>query len=143
MSAIRSLQAHPADEPSTGLSVLVVEDDPDALELHARALEAADLRVHRAASAVDALIIARDVDVDVLVSDLGLPGLDGYTLLQTLRRLRPTLRDLPAMALTAHRDEEDIEEAFQAGFFMHVAKPVDPQDLVAMVTGLGRIQRAS
>jgi PAS domain S-box-containing protein len=120
-----------------GLSVLVVDDEPDARELISEAFEAAGALVHQAASAADAL---REIERNcptVLVSDIGMPHEDGYALARKVRAL-PCARggDIPAVALTAYARESDVQRAFDAGYQRHVSKPVDPFELVEVVAQL-------
>jgi signal transduction histidine kinase len=120
-----------------GLHVLVVDDEADARELTARMLGGAGARVTAAASAAAALGALEGELPDVLVVDLGMPGEDGYALLRQVRAL-PAARGgaLPAAALTAYARAEDRARALAAGFQIHLAKPVDPPELVAAVAGL-------
>ena len=83
------------------------------------------------------MAVAPNVDVDVLVCDTRLAEVDGFTLLRLMRRLRPELATLPAIALSPTLDEDEISEALKAGFMIHAVKPIAPSDLVQMVTGLG------
>jgi PAS domain S-box-containing protein len=114
-------------------TVLVVEDHDDARELIAGVLERAGCRVVAAASAREALELARDVRPDVLLSDLGLPDEDGYALLASFRARHP---GVPAIALTAYARASDRDRALAAGFEQHVIKPVDPAALVDLVGSL-------
>ncbi|HEX6944665.1 MAG TPA: ATP-binding protein, partial [Casimicrobiaceae bacterium] len=126
-------------ERLAGIEVLVVDDDPDARELVARLLEDCRARVTMAGSAAEALEALERRRFDVLVSDIGMPGEDGYTLLRRVREL-PADRNgaIPAMALTAYARGEDRVKAMRAGFQMHAAKPVEPGELVAVVASLAR-----
>ncbi len=124
------------------ISVLVVDDDPDALGLVREILETAGARVRTATSAHDAIdAIERDTP-DVLVSDLGMPGMDGYEMIQRVRRMDGPAKDLPAAALTAYARSEDRAKALRLGFEMHLAKPIDPSELIAAVASLARRRRA-
>ena len=122
--------SHTSSRP---LRVLVVEDDADTLELHARLLEREGFEVLCASTAFEALTTARTEHVDVVVSDIGLPGVDGFALLRTLRKLRPELAEIPAIAITAHRADDDIDEAYRSGYQIHAAKPIDGQMLLHLV----------
>jgi signal transduction histidine kinase len=119
-----------------GVRVLVVEDEADTRDLLVTALQqcgAAVTAVANAAEALDAL----DPHTDVLVSDIGLPGEDGYSLLRRLRSLGPDRGgNVPAAALTAFARAEDRLRALEAGFETHLAKPLDPSELVATVARL-------
>ena len=125
------------------ICVLVVDDDPDALALVREILESAGARVRMATSAREAIAsIAQDAP-DVLVSDLGMPGMDGYELIQQVRRMEGPARELPAAALTAYARSEDRAKALRLGFEMHLAKPIDPSELIAAVASLARRRRAT
>jgi CheY-like chemotaxis protein len=120
------------------VSVLAVDDDPDALGLVREILESSGARVRTATSARDALeSIEREVP-DVLVSDLGMPGMDGYDLIQRLRGMEGPAKNLPAAALTAYARSEDRAKALRFGYAMHLAKPIDPSELIAAVASLAR-----
>lgn len=120
-----------------GVKVLVVDDEPDARELVRRVLESAEATVITVGSAQEALERLIQDRPDVLVSDIGMPDEDGYDL---IRRVRALGQDnggaTPALALTAFARSEDRQRAFMAGFQLHVAKPVEPSELVAVVASL-------
>jgi signal transduction histidine kinase/CheY-like chemotaxis protein len=120
-----------------GIRVLVVEDDDDGRGLVEKVLESRGATVKTASSARAALdILGRD-QVDVLLSDIEMPGTDGYELIQELR-LRPSQQggSVPAAALTAYARTEDRLHALRAGFQLHLAKPVHPSELVTVVASL-------
>ena len=120
-----------------GLTVLVVDDQADALDLIRRVLEDCAATVLTAATANEALRLIEQRRPHVLVSDIGMPEVDGYEL---LKRVRALDRRLPAIALTAFARSEDRTKALRAGFMVHVAKPVDPSELVATVASVaGRV----
>ena len=129
-----------ADLPSlSGTHVLAVDDDPDALRLLREILEAVGASVTTATSGRAALEIVATDRPDVLVADLGLPLMDGFELIQRLRASQDApLRDIPAAALTAYARSEDRAKALRSGFEMHLAKPVDPAELIAAVKALSR-----
>jgi PAS domain S-box-containing protein len=116
-----------------GRTILVVEDHEDARELIVGVLEAAGARVLSASSTAEAIERATGVRPHVLVADLGLPDEDGYVL---LTRMREKFPDLPALALTAYARPSDRDRALTAGFQLHVAKPVDPKQLLELIAGL-------
>lgn len=121
------------------LHVLAVDDDPDAVQLVAEVLEAAGARVTTAASADHALAALDGELPHVIVTDLGMPRVDGFQLLERIRTHRnPLVRQLPAAALTAYARSEDRVKALRAGFHIHLAKPIDPAELVASVAALAR-----
>jgi PAS domain S-box-containing protein len=121
-----------------GLRVLVVDDEEDALVLVGEVLRGQGAEVHVATSAREALESFDRLRPDVIVSDIGMPDVDGFSLIREIRA-RPVDRGgrTPAVALTAYARLEDGERAFAAGFQMHVTKPVEPAQLAAVVANLG------
>ena len=115
--------------------MLVVDDEADARELVRELLEGCEARVTLAGSSDEAVRLARSERFDVIVSDIGMPGEDGYTMMERVRADSPD-REIPAMALTAYARPEDRLRAIRAGFLMHAAKPVEPAELIAMVASL-------
>ena len=117
-----------------GLHVLAVDDEPDALTLVKEVLEAAGAQVTTASSAQAALELIATARPDVLVADIGMPGMDGLELIQRLRQSDdPAVRAIPAAALTAYVRSEDRKQALESGYAMHLAKPIDPAELVSAV----------
>jgi signal transduction histidine kinase/CheY-like chemotaxis protein len=125
------------DPDLTGIRVLVVEDDDDARGLIEKVLTTQGATVKTVSSARQALDILGRERVDVLVSDIEMPGTDGYQLIRELR-LRPSQEggSVPAAALTAYARTEDRLRALRAGFQLHLAKPVQPSELVTVVGSL-------
>jgi signal transduction histidine kinase/ActR/RegA family two-component response regulator/PAS domain-containing protein len=122
-----------------GLRILVVDDEPDTRELVSTLLEGAGARTEVAASVAEALDAVARTKPDVVVTDIGMPGEDGYVF---LKRLRAAGQRMPAIALTAYARAEDRQRALSAGFQMHVAKPIEPKKLVTAVARLvGRADR--
>lgn len=119
-----------------GLSVLVVDDDADSHELVATALEHAGATVLTASSAEEALELLQVSPVQALVSDVAMPGGDGYDLIRKVRRLGGALGAIPAIALTSLTREQDRRDAIAAGFHRHLSKPVDLVALVQTVAEL-------
>jgi signal transduction histidine kinase/CheY-like chemotaxis protein len=120
-----------------GVRVLVVDDDPDTLQTLTTVLEMAGAAVRSAASVPEAMAVLAEWLPDVLVSDIGMPGEDGYAF---IRRVRALARErggaIPALALTAYARVEDRLQVLDAGFQMHVPKPAEPAELVALVASL-------
>jgi CheY-like chemotaxis protein/anti-sigma regulatory factor (Ser/Thr protein kinase) len=128
----------PADLGRTdGVHVLLVDDDQDGRKLVQILLEQCGARVTTAASALEALAALKREAPDILISDLAMPGMDGYALIRQVREL-PGLRRMPAIALTAHARGEVRVKALQAGFDTYVAKPLDPAELLTVVITLTR-----
>ena len=120
-----------------GVKVLVVDDEPDARGLIKRLLDECDGAVQTAGSAAQAMELIQSQPPDVLISDIGMPGEDGYTLIRRVRALGAERGGrVPALALTAYARSEDRMRAVAAGYQMHVAKPVEPAELVMMVASL-------
>jgi CheY-like chemotaxis protein len=132
--------AHAGNQPPgqadlSGVRVLVVDDMIDTLDLAAQVLAASGANVVLADNAERALAAARDEAFDVVVSDIGMPGVDGYEL---ARRLRAHGLDVPMIALTAFTREQDRERGMQAGFDAYLRKPLEPGDLVMAIDCLLR-----
>ena len=120
-----------------GVSVLVVDDDPDARHLISTLLEERGARVRAVAGSEEALAALEAELPDVLVSDIEMPGQDGYALMRTIRALPPERGGrIPAAALTAYARTEDRMQALLAGFHLHMPKPVQPAELAAVVASL-------
>ena len=121
----------------TGVAVLLVDDDPLALESLSTALDQYGARTLVATSAADALAILERNSPDVLVSDIAMPVEDGYSLIRRVReRERGRGVAIPAVALTAYAGGEDRDRALTAGFHAHIAKPFEPDRLVALLRTL-------
>ena len=129
--------AMPPAPSLAGIFVLVVDDDPEALHLIATLLAERGARVRTVASAAEALSALEEERPDVLLSDIEMPGQDGYALMRTIRAL-PDERGgrIPAAALTAYARAEDRMQALLAGFHLHMPKPVQPAELAAVVASL-------
>jgi signal transduction histidine kinase len=126
-------------EGLAGLRLLVVDDEPDTLEMLTAALAGFGAEVKGSSSAAEALAALPGWGADVLVSDIGMPGEDGYALIRRVRALPPEQGgNTPAAALTAFARTEDRVRALSAGFQIHVPKPVEPVELVAVVQNLAR-----
>jgi CheY-like chemotaxis protein len=118
----------------TGVRILLVDDEPDAREVIAEILKRAGATVATAASAPEARSMLEKQRPDLLVSDIAMPEQDGYTLIQSIRRLSTEHGGAtPAVALTAHAREEDRIRALAAGFHAHVVKPVEPAEFISVL----------
>jgi PAS domain S-box-containing protein len=126
----------------SGVHVLVVDDESDARQLVRRVLMNNGARVSVAATADEALDLLRRERPQVMLSDIGMPGEDGYQLLSRVRELSPEEGgQTPAVALTAFARSEDRRQALLAGFQLHVPKPVEPAELLAVVANLSGAHR--
>ncbi len=121
-----------------GVRVLVVDDEPDARALVERLLVDCDALVTTAATTQDAIAHLLKSGFDVLVSDIGMPGEDGYSLIRRVRELDSSMSSIPALAMTAYARSEDRQRAIDAGFGLHVTKPVEPSELIALVASLAQ-----
>lgn len=140
-------RVHPRHEPAPslgalpdlrGIHVLGVDDEPDSLRLLTEILEAAGARVTTASSAGAALEKLQAAKPDVLLADVGMPEMDGLELIRRVRGWSAEFRDLPAAALTAYGRSGDRAKTLQAGFEMHLVKPIDPVELASAVKALAR-----
>ena len=123
-----------------GLRVLVVDDETDAREWIRTVLQDSGAEVILAASVGEALEALQQSRPDVLVSDIGMPDEDGYALMRKIREMELVSGvSIPAVALTGYARVEDYREALAAGFQLHVAKPVRPAELIAVVASLGKM----
>ena len=123
-----------------GLRVLVVDDESDTLQLIRTLLARSGANVRTCESAREALELLKDWMPDVLMSDIGMPGEDGYALIKKVRSLSPeTGGRVPAAALTAYAREEDRARALAAGFQVHLAKPISSDELLAAIAHLAAI----
>jgi CheY-like chemotaxis protein len=130
------------DRALKGLRVLVVDDDVDARDLFTRVLEQCDARVTAVATAPAALAALEHWKPDVMVSDIGMPGDNGYLLMRAIRRLTPAQGgNIPALAVTAYAGVEDVKRALSAGFQAHRSKPIEPAQLARAVGELARAIR--
>ena len=141
-------RVHPAtDFPSLatklpdlgGLSVLAVDDDAAARTLVSETLESRGARVIAVESAEEALHTLEKVRPDIVLADIGMAQSDGFDLIKRIRQSSDAaVREVPAAALTAYARAEDRMKVLQAGFQMHLAKPVDPAELIVAVASLAK-----
>jgi PAS domain S-box-containing protein len=125
----------PAPRPLRGIRVLLVEDDADAREVISEVVSEAGALVTQAASAREAYAALRGEPPHILISDIGMPEEDGYSLIRRIRVLPPEHGgDVPAIALTAYGRAEDVRAASEAGFQLHLVKPVKPDALLKAIT---------
>ena len=118
----------------TGIRVLTVDDEPDARELLKVLLSQYGAEVLTVACAAQVLANLESFQPDVLVSDIGMPEVDGYTLIQQIRALPPEQGgQIPAIALTAYARDDDHQRAITSGYQRHVTKPLEPEQLVQAV----------
>ena len=127
----------------SGLKILFVDDEPDARGLVKRLLEECGAEVTLAENAAQALAAASECEPDVIISDIGMPEVDGYEFLRKLRMKNDAAAKAPAIALTAFARSEDRTRALRAGYINHVAKPIEPSELLATIAVVaGRVGEA-
>jgi CheY-like chemotaxis protein len=119
-----------------GIHVLAVDDEPDSLELLRTVLEGAGATVSTSRSGPEALDAIRHKVLDVLIADVGMPGMDGLQLIRQVRQMQEPTRSIPAAALTAYARSQDRITSLASGFHMHLVKPIDPLELVVAVATL-------
>jgi two-component system CheB/CheR fusion protein len=125
-------------EPDEGKPLaLVVDDAPDVTEMIALFLQHAGYQTVMAYSAREALNAARDEHFDVVVSDIGMPGMNGYELAEALRNL-PDYGEVPMIAVTGFSAFDDRRRALQSGFNAHMTKPINPMSLLELIQNLRR-----
>jgi PAS domain S-box-containing protein len=122
--------------PLCGLRVLVVDDETDARELVAAVLTESGAEVTAVGSVHEAISVVQELRPDVLVSDIGMPSEDGYSLIKRIRAMEKTLGRIPAAALTAYASVQDRTRALLAGYSSHLPKPIEPAELTAVVANL-------
>jgi PAS domain S-box-containing protein len=122
--------------PLNNLRVLVVDDDPDSCEVIAVILQTSGAMTYTTSSVQAALQAITTFQPDLLVSDIGMPGEDGYALIRQIRTMTTAQRQIPAIAVTGFARLEDRTQAIAAGFQRHLPKPIDPDMLIAVVTDL-------
>ncbi len=124
----------------SGMDILVVDDEPDAREVLKRLLQSRKATVRTAGSAEEAMELLKQAKPSIIVSDIGMPGENGYSMMRRYRAEESPLGRVPAVALTAYARSEDRVEAIRAGFQIHIPKPVEPAELITIVASLsGRL----
>jgi len=141
----RGPRVHPAATETTeavpvprldGLRVFLVDDEADAIELIRRILTDLGAVVESARSGEEALRYLESHTPDIIISDIGMPGMDGYQFMRRMRAGEAKERRLPALALTAFARPDDRKHAILAGYQAHLAKPFDVAELAIVVAGL-------
>ena len=136
-TANSSIQGSPALLNLNGIEILIVDDDTDTREFVAFVLEQAGARIITADSATNALALFTQSQPDILLSDIGMPEMDGYMLIQQIRTLPAEQGgEIPAIALTAYAGEMNQQQALAAGFQQHISKPVEPDRLISTIVNL-------
>jgi CheY-like chemotaxis protein len=120
--------------------ILIVEDEPDTLEMLDASFRSRGFDTIACASAAEALECIGRKQFDILISDIAMPEMDGLQLIRDLRA-RPELATVPAIALTGYASQTDAKAAISAGFDLHLSKPIDPSDLLAAVNNLIALRR--
>ena len=120
-----------------GLRVLVIDDSEDTTEMVQHLLQMSGATVNVASSGVEALKLAQERQYDVVLSDISMPGMDGFEFLGKLRKL-PGKENIPAVALTGFGRPEDVQRAAREGFFAHLTKPFDIETLAMLLQKLPR-----
>ncbi len=141
--AVLALAALPL-APLRGLSILVIEDDSDSRELLSVLLENAGAVPVAAETVAEALRLLGDLQIDVVLSDIGMPDQAGFDLIRQLRQFpNARVRRAPAIAVTAFARSEDLARIMAAGFDAHIGKPVEPVDLLRVIGEVHARRRAS
>ncbi|MHC5766966.1 MAG: ATP-binding protein [Nostoc sp.] len=137
---IAALNPSPPTEILAGIQILVVDDDDDTRDFHTFVLEQAGAMVTAVTSAKEALQVLAESEPDMLLSDIGMPEIDGYMLMRQIKALQANqAKQIPAIALTAYAGEINQQQALESGFQKHLSKPVEPDELVkAIATLIGR-----
>ncbi|MFO0576067.1 MAG: ATP-binding protein [Polyangia bacterium] len=123
------------------LRLLLLDDDADSREMAGTVLTRCGVKVTGASSVIEALALLEQAEFDVILSDIGMPVQDGYSFIQTVRK-KERLARVPAAAMTAYASAADRTRALTAGFQMHLPKPVEPSELIAVIANLARMAQA-
>ncbi|SNS57910.1 Signal transduction histidine kinase [Noviherbaspirillum humi] len=144
-SVLQQAEASAGDEAAQrlkGLRILVIDDDQDTLDIVQRILAMYGAQVNGALRATHGLESLAQQDYDVLLSDIGMPDMDGFTMIEQVRRTDHRNRDIPAAAVTAFARSQDRERALLAGFDAYLVKPIEPGELIAVVLSLVKRRRS-
>jgi CheY-like chemotaxis protein len=134
--------AAPPHESLADITVLVVDDDEESRAVLQAQLENHHASVLTAASAADARALVRNAHVDIILTDVAMPGEDGYSFVRWLRAdAVPRMRSIPAIAVTAFARAEDRQRALDAGFQAHLPKPIETRAVIAAIATLCRHDR--
>jgi two-component system, chemotaxis family, CheB/CheR fusion protein len=139
IAEVTTVEIEPQSETDVdlrGLRILVVDDETSVTEVFEVMLRSFGAEVRTAGSASEALAVFKKFNPDVLISDIAMPGEDGYSLIGKVRSLKSKRGETPAIALSAYAGQEDIQRALRAGFQAHIAKPVDANRLALAIAGL-------
>jgi PAS domain S-box-containing protein len=128
-AATASAEAH--GEPATA-HLMIIEDDLDTLEMLRATLEKHGFRVTACESADESLRLAPANSVDLVISDIGMPRMDGFEMIRRLREIK-NYETVPAIALSGYATRKDVNAALAAGFDAHISKPVDPRELLKLI----------
>jgi signal transduction histidine kinase len=134
--AFKKEESRPDDTRLRGIKVVAVDDNADARELLKIILERSSAETVVVSSGQEALEAIRGLHPDVLICDLAMPEMDGYEVLENVRRLAPELAQLPAIAFTAAARDEDRTATRLAGFQAHLTKPIEPEELISTILKL-------
>ncbi|MDZ7991362.1 MAG: ATP-binding protein [Nostoc sp. EfeVER01] len=134
---VAALNPSPPAEILAGIQILVVDDDDDTRDFHTFVLEQAGAMVTAVTSAKEALQILAQSEPDMLLSDIGMPDMDGYMLMRQVKALQVNqAKQIPAIALTAYAGEINQQQALESGFQKHLSKPVEPEELIKEIATL-------
>src|SRR5262249_57077492 len=140
-AAASGSQGAPTETKPSQAHILIVEDDEDTLELLQSTFKTKGFRVTTCQSAQDALEIAPANSIDLILSDIGMPHMDGFEMMKELRQL-PNMTEVPAIALSGYVSQKDTRMALDAGFNAHISKPVEPSELLRTIARLLGIKEA-
>lgn len=132
---INSIEQSVQPDRFSGVEILVVDDEVDSLDILTLVLEEEGATVIPVKSAALAMEALNQTTPDLIISDIGMPDTDGYTLISQIRQL-PQGQNIPAMAFSAYGNEIDRQQTLAAGFQKHIAKPINIPKIIAIITEL-------